>query len=67
MKKLGYILIVLGLLDIGLSFTANGSPIDPIVGPNIAPFTGYILTGLGYYLTSRSGDSEEQTDEDQTE
>jgi|TARA_B110001452_G_scaffold91822_1_gene75685 hypothetical protein len=64
MKILGYILIVVGLLDIGLSWTASGSPIDSIVGPTIAPFTGYILTGLGYYLTSKSGDSE---DEDQSE
>jgi len=64
MKILGYILVVVGLLDIGLSWTASGSPIDQIVGPTIAPYTGYILTGVGYYLTSKSGDSE---DEDQSE
>jgi len=61
MKILGYILIVIGFLDIGSSWVLPmGSPIDPIVGPAIAPFTGYILLGAGYFLTSLGGGSKEE-------
>ena len=51
MKQLGYLLISLGAIDLIASWTLeNGSPIDPIVGPTIAPFTAYILLGLGFFL-----------------
>jgi len=61
MKILGYILIVIGILDVGSSWVLPmGSPIDPIVGPTIAPFTGYVLLGVGYFLTSLGGGSKEE-------
>jgi len=51
MKILGYLLIGIGLIDLITSWTLDsGSPIDPIVGPTIAPFTPYILLGVGYFV-----------------
>ena len=51
MKVIGYLLVGLGFLDLILSWTLEyGSPIDPIVGPTIAPFTAYILMGVGYFI-----------------
>ena len=51
MKILGYLLIALGLIDFITSWTLeNGSPIDPIVGPTIAPFTAIILLAVGYFV-----------------
>ena len=51
MKIFGYLLIGLGLIDLITSWTLEyGSPIDPIVGPTIAPFTAYILLGVGYFV-----------------
>ena len=39
MKIFGYLLIGLGLIDLITSWTLEyGSPIDPIVGPTIAPY-----------------------------
>ena len=65
MKILGYLLIGIGLLDLIASWTLEyGSPIDPIVGPAIAPFTAYILLGLGYFV---KGLGEEGEDEEQAE
>ena len=44
MKILGYVFIGLGLIDLITSWTLeNGSPIDSIVGQDIAPFTAYIF------------------------
>ncbi len=61
MRILGYILIVIGVLDVGSSWVLPmGSPIDPIVGQTIAPYTGYILLGVGYFLTSLGGGSKEE-------
>jgi hypothetical protein len=51
MKTLGYLLIALGLLDLIASWTLeNGSPIDPIVGPTIAPYTAYIAMTIGFFI-----------------
>ena len=60
MKQLGYLLIGLGAIDLIASWTLeNGSPIDPIVGPAIAPFTAYILLGLGVFLKGRDNEGDE--------
>ena len=51
MRIIGYILIAIGVLDVVTSYVLPyGSPIDPIVGPEIAPYTGYIFIGIGYFL-----------------
>jgi hypothetical protein len=56
MKILCYLLIGLGAIDLIASWTLEmGSPIDPIVGPTIAPFTAYILLGLGFFLKAQDG------------
>ena len=61
MKILGYVLIVVGILDIGSSFILpNGSPVDLIVGPTVGQFTGYVFLGIGYFLTSSSSNSEKE-------
>ena len=61
MKILGYLLIGIGLLDLIASWTLeNGSPIDPIVGPAIAPFTAYIFLGLGYFINSLGEGGEDE-------
>ncbi len=59
MKVLGYIFIVIGILDVGSSWVLpGGSPIDSIVGPTIGQFTGFIFLGIGYFLTSLNSNSE---------
>jgi hypothetical protein len=61
MKVIGYLLIGIGLLDLILSWTLEyGSPIDPIVGPTIAPYTAWILMGVGYFIQSIGEDSESE-------
>ena len=68
MKVIGYLLVGLGFLDLILSWTLEyGSPIDPIVGPTIAPFTAWILMGVGYFIGKIGEDSvsEDSGDEDQ--
>ena len=51
MRIIGFILIAIGFLDIATSYLLPyGSPIDPIVGPEIAPYTGYVFLGIGYFL-----------------
>ncbi len=63
MRILGYILIVIGVLDVVSSYILPyGSPIDPIVGPTIAPYTGYIFVGIGYFLKG-FGESDQIEDE----
>jgi len=37
----------------------NGSPLDPIVGYDIAPFTAYIFLGIGYFLKGLGSDNDE--------
>ena len=60
MKIFGYILIILGFIDVITSWTLeNESPIDPLVGPTIAPFTAYILIGVGYFLKGLGEDPSE--------
>ena len=57
MKQLGYLLIGLGAIDLIASWTLeNGSPIDLVVGPTIAPFTAYILLGLGFLLKGKDNE-----------
>jgi hypothetical protein len=63
MKILGYLLIGIGLIDLITSFTSSGSPIDPIVGPTIAPFTAYILLGVGYYVKGLGGSEDVDSEE----
>lgn len=59
MKTLGYILIGIGLIDLITSFALdNGSPLDPIVGYAIAPYTAWVLLGVGYYLKGKGNDEE---------
>ena len=63
MKILGYVFIGLGLIDLITSWTLeNGSPIDSIVGQDIAPFTAYIFLGIGYYLQGL-GEKDEETED----
>ena len=65
MKILGYLLIGIGLIDLITSWTLDsGSPIDPIVGPDIAPFTAYILIGVGYFV-KRLGENNESVDNEE--
>lgn len=62
MRIIGYILIAIGVLDVVTSYLLPyGSPIDPIVGPEIAPYTGYIFIGIGYLLKGigKSDDKED--------
>ena len=64
MKIFGYLLIGLGLIDLITSWTLEyGSPIDPIVGPTIAPFTAYILLGVGYFVKGLGEKDEEVSEE----
>jgi hypothetical protein len=64
MKILGYLLIGIGLIDLITSWTLDsGSPIDPIVGPTIAPFTAYILLGVGYYVKGLGGSEDIDSEE----
>tara|TARA_B110000902_G_C13947155_1_gene452156 strand:- start:304 stop:510 length:207 start_codon:yes stop_codon:yes gene_type:complete len=64
MKIFGYLLVVLGLIDLITSWTLEyGSPIDSIVGPTIAPFTAYILLGVGYYVIGLGEKDEEGSEE----
>ena len=64
MKIFGYLLVVLGLIDLITSWTLEyGSPIDSIVGPTIAPFTPYILLGVGYYVIGLGEKDEEGSEE----
>jgi len=64
MKIFGYILIGLGLIDLITSWTLEyGSPIDPIVGPTIAPFTAYILIGVGYFVKGLGENNENSNEE----
>ena len=64
MKILGYLLIGIGLIDLITSWTLDtGSPIDPIVGPTIAPFTAYILLGVGYYVKGLGGSEDVDSEE----
>jgi len=64
MKILGYLLIGIGLIDLITSLTLDsGSPIDPIVGPTIAPFTAYILLGVGYYVKGLGGSEDVDSEE----
>ena len=59
MKVIGYLLVALGFLDLILSWTLEyGSPIDSIVGPTIAPFTAWILMGVGYFIGKIGEDPE---------
>ena len=61
MRILGYILIVIGILDVASSYILPyGSPIDPIVGPEIAPYTGFVFIGLGYFLKDFGKSDEDQ-------
>ena len=67
MKILGYLIIGIGLIDLITSWVLeNGSPLDPIVGYDIAPYTAYILLGLGYFIKG-IGDKSEGTEEEVTE
>ena len=62
MRIIGYILIAIGVLDVVTSYLLPyGSPIDPIVGPEIAPYTGYIFIGIGFFLKGigKSDDKED--------
>ena len=62
MRIIGYILIDIGVLDVVTSYLLPyGSPIDPIVGPEIAPYTGYIFIGIGFFLKGigKSDDKED--------
>ena len=64
MKTFGYILIVIGLIDFITSvILENGSPIDPIVGPTIAPFTAYILMSAGYFVKGLGEKDKEEAEE----
>jgi hypothetical protein len=68
MKILGYLLIGLGLIDFITSWTLeSGSPLDPIVGSTIAPFTAYILVGAGYFVKGLGNKSEEEAQEEESE
>ena len=61
MKILGNLLIGIGFIDLITSWTLDsGSPIDSIVGPTIAPFTAFILFGLGYFVKGLGEDVENQ-------
>ena len=64
MKTFGYVLIALGLIDFITSWILeDGSPIDPIVGPTIAPFTAYILMGVGYFVKGLGKKDKEEGEE----
>jgi hypothetical protein len=66
MKVIGYLLVGLGFLDLILSWTLEyGSPIDPIVGPIIAPFTAYILMGAGYFIGKIGEDQEAEAEDEE--
>jgi len=68
MKILGYLLIGIGLIDLITSWTLEyGSPIDPIVGPTIAPFTAYILIGVGSVVQGLGEKSDDVDNEEQSE
>jgi len=63
MKILGYVFIALGLIDLITSWILeNGSPIDSIVGQDIAPFTAYIFIGIGYFLQGL-GEKDDETED----
>ena len=51
LKIIGVIIITVGYLDAVLgTLHKHGSPLDPIVGEDIAPFTAFILLFVGYTI-----------------
>lgn len=61
MKTIGVILILVGLLDFGLSLT--GINITGFLGDEISMFTPWALIGVGGYLYRTGGASEEEEKE----
>ena len=49
LRIIGVIIITVGYLDAALgTLHKHGSPLDPIVGEDIAPLTAFILLFVGY-------------------
>ncbi len=63
MKTIGVILIIVGLLDFGLSFT--GVNITGFLGDEISMFTPWALMGVGGYLYRTGGASGEEQEEEE--
>jgi hypothetical protein len=61
MKIIGVILIIVGLLDFGLSLT--GVNITAFLGDEISMFTPWALMGIGGYLYRSGGASVEEKKE----
>jgi len=57
MKKFGYVLLLVGLVDLITSYTGV-SPLDAYTGA-VAPYTAWILLGLGSFLVAKGGGDEE--------
>jgi hypothetical protein len=59
MKKFGYVLLLVGLVDWIISHALDGgSPLDAYTGA-VAPYTAFILVGLGFFLVAKGGGDEE--------
>ena len=64
MKTFGYLLIALGFIDMITNWALeDGSPIDPIVGPTIAPFTVIILMSVGGFMVQGLGEKDKEEGE----
>ena len=59
MKKFGYVLLLVGLVDLITSYALDGgSPLDAYTGA-VAQYTAWILLGLGFFLVAKGGGDEE--------
>ena len=61
MKIIGAIIFIIGLVDLGLSFT--GVNMTAFLGDELSMFSAYAFLALGGYLYNKGGASEEEEEE----
>ena len=62
MKIIGAIIFIIGLVDLGLSFT--GVNMTAFLGDELSMFSAYAFLALGGYLYNKGGASEEEEEEE---
>tara|TARA_B100000768_G_scaffold46766_1_gene45590 strand:- start:387 stop:578 length:192 start_codon:yes stop_codon:yes gene_type:complete len=62
MKIIGAIIFIIGLVDLGLSFT--GVNMTAFLGDEISMFSAWALLALGGYLYGKGGASVEEEEEE---
>ena len=63
MKIIGYLLVVLGVLDIVLFWFADINLTGNIVGEDLSMYTPWALIAIGVFLTKLNNESEEGNSE----